>query len=187
MKKRFLPAVSVLVLLFSVAANAQQVQVLAVSKKVVTALKNKDMKALSQYVHPAKGVRFAPYAYLNETDLIFKKSQVPGLFVLRQTYIWGSHDGSGDPINLPFPEYYKKFIYDRKFAAAPKISYNKQLGAGNTIFNVTKVYPNAKYVEYYFPGTKKYGGMDWRSLILIFEKSGARWFLVSVAHDEWTI
>ena len=31
------------------------------------------------------------------------------------------------------------------------------------------------------------GGMDWRSLWLVFEKLGAEWFLVGVVHGSWTI
>ncbi len=188
MKKRYLLTVFVLVLLFSAeAVKAQQALLTAAAKKVVAALKNKDMRTLSLYVHPAKGVRFTPYAFLSDTDLIFKKSQVKNLFRLRQTYIWGNHDGSGEPLNLTFSAYYGKFIYDKNFAAAPQTSYNMRSGAGNTVFNASDIYPKSNYFEYYFPGTKKYDGMDWSSLILIFEKSGARWYLVGVAHNQWTI
>lgn len=167
--------------------RAQKAQVLAASKKVVTALKNKDLKTLAALAHPNKGVRFAPYAYLSDSDLTFKRAQIPGLFLTRRTYLWGDYDGSGDPINLGFPAYYNRFVYDRDFAAARQISYNRRRGGGNTAFNAAEVFPNSKFVEYYLPGTKKYDGMDWRALILIFEKAGAQWFLVAVAHDEWTI
>jgi hypothetical protein len=188
MNRKIFPAVLSLILFVSVSASAQKAQVLTVSKQVVTALKNKDMKTLAAHAHPTKGVRFTPYNYMSESDLIFKKAQIPGLFLTRRSYKWGEFDGTGDPINLGFPAYYKRFVYDRDFAGAKSVSYNQRRGgAGNAVFNGPEVYPNAKYVEYYLPGTKRYDGMDWRSLILVFEKSGAKWYLVAVAHDEWTI
>lgn len=30
-------------------------------------------------------------------------------------------------------------------------------------------------------------GNDWKSLWLIFEEDGGVWYLVGIAHDEWTI
>jgi len=187
MKRKFLLPLLSLILLASVNAAAQKAQVMTTAKKIVAALKNKDMKTVAAYAHPTKGVRFAPYSYLSDSDLTFKKAQLPSLFLLRRTYVWGESDGSGDPINLGFPAYHKQFVYDRDFAKAPKISYEKRLGGGNTTFNVQEVYPKGKFVEYHFPKGKDGNEMGWNSLYLVFEKSGAKWFLVAVVHDEWTI
>jgi hypothetical protein len=188
MNKKIILAVLPVILFVSTSAGAQKTQLLSVSKQIVTALKNKDMKTVAAHAHPTKGVRFAPYSYLSESDLTFKKAQIPSLFLTRRSYKWGEFDGTGDPINLGFPAYYKRFIYDRNFANARQVSYNRRKGgAGNAVFNAAEVYPDGKYVEYYLPGTDRYEFRDWRSLILVFEKSGARWFLVAVAHDEWTI
>jgi hypothetical protein len=42
-------------------------------------------------------------------------------------------------------------------------------------------------VEYYFPGfDPQYGGMDWRSLRLVFSDHGGTWYLAGIIHDEWT-
>ena len=172
----------------SICAQTEKAQILTQSKKVVAALKNKDMKTLATFVHPTKGVRFSPYGYIDlENDLIFKSSQIPSLMLTRRAYIWGAADGTGDQINLGFPAYFNKFVYDKDFARAPQIVYNRVAKQGNTIVNVGEAYKNAKFVEYHFPGTKKYDGMDWRSLRLVFEKSGKNWFLVGISHDQWTI
>jgi len=192
MKNKLLTVLSVFVLLVSVSvktpAQSDKTIVMATAKKVVLALNGKDMKTLSQYVHPTKGVRFSPYGYINkESDLVFKKGQVPRLILLRRTYLWGEHDGSGDKINLGFPDYYEAFIYDRNFARAPQISFNKQIGNGNTLVNIREAYPNGKFVEYHFPKGADGNEMGWRSLRLIFEKSGAIWYLVGISHDQWTI
>ena len=186
--KFFTFALLLFTLTVSTSAQTEKAQVLAQSKKVVAALKNKDMKTLATFVHPTKGVRFSPYGYVDaENDLIFKRSQIPSLMLERRAYVWGGADGTGDEINLGFPAYFNKFVYDKDFARAPQIVYNRIAKQGNTIVNVAEAYKNAKFVEYHFPGTRKNDGMDWGSLSLVFEKVGAEWFLVGVSHDQWTI
>ncbi len=172
---------------FAHQVDAQKEQILAISKKTVTALKNKNLSALAKIVHPIKGLRFAPYCYLSESDLKFKRSEIPGLFADRRSFLWGEYDGTGDPIKMGFSSYYKKFVYGRNFSAVRGSIINGRQAGGNTVLNGAEVYPKGKFVSYHQPGTEKYGGMDWSSLILVFEKSGRNWYLVAVVHDEWTI
>lgn len=152
-------------------------------------IKLQDMAKLSQLVHPDKGVRFSPYGHVDtKTDLVFSAGQIKNIVSDKKVYNWGSFDGSGQPIELTFDEYYRKFIYDKDFANAKDIGYNKILGKGNTANNSFEVYPNSIIVEYHFPGfDQKYQGMDWRSLRLVFEKKGADWYIVGIIHDQWTI
>ena len=188
MKTKFiLLAVTLFSMAFSAHAQTEKAQILAKSKQVIGVLKNKNMKTLATFVHPTKGVRFSPYGSIDtEKDLTFRRRDVLKLYAL-PAYVWGQADGSGDDIKLNFAGYYKKFVYDKDFARAPSVDYNRVVKQGNTIVNVAESYPKAKFVEYHFPGTRKYGGMDWRSLRLIFEKSGKNWYLVGVSHDQWTI
>ena len=188
MKIKFLTfAVLIFSLTVSISAQTEKAQILARSKQVLTALKNKNLTALASFVHPVKGVRFSPYGNIDtERDLTFRRKDVLKLNRL-PAYVWGQADGSGDDIKLNFNGYHKRFVYDADFARAPVVSYNKIAKQGNTIVNIKEAYPNARFVEYHFPGTKKNDGMDWRSLRLVFEKSGANWFLVGVSHDQWTI
>lgn len=191
MKIKFLTFLTFAFLLFSitvsVSAQTEKAQVLARSKQAVSALKNKNLTALAALVHPAKGVRFSPYGNVDkERDLTFRRKDVLKLNRL-PAYVWGQADGSGDDIKLNFSGYYKRFVYDLDFARAPVVSYNKIAKHGNTIVNVEAAYPNARFVEYHFPRTRKNEEMDWRSLRLVFEKSGKDWFLVGVSHDQWTI
>jgi hypothetical protein len=38
------------------------------------------------------------------------------------------------------------------------------------------------------PGAKpEYAGLDWASLLLVFEQYESRWYLVALVHDQWTI
>jgi len=103
---------------------------------VLTAIKNYNTEKLADAVHPDKGVRFSPYAYVDvDKDLVFTAEEVKNLANDSKTYLWGYYYGSGEPINLNFPDYYKRFIYDADFLNAEQVSYNKTLGQGNTVNN----------------------------------------------------
>lgn len=159
--------------------------------ETVAALRDRDWSALSQFIHPRRGVRFSPYGYVNagpDGDLVWGAADIAGLAAGGTRHRWGVFDGSGDPIEMTLAEYHARFIYDADFAAAPVVTYNQRAGHGNTLNNLPSVYPDADYVEYHFPGFEpKYEGMDWRSLRLVFEREGGEWYLVGIVHDEWTI
>jgi hypothetical protein len=129
-------------------------------------------------------VRFSPYLHVNtQQDVVLKADQLSST----QVYTWGVHDGSGEPIKGTFAEYYKQFIYDLDFAAAPKVGWGEILGKGTIVDNVKEAYPDGVFVEYHFPGVDaKYQGMDWRSLRLIFEREGQQWYLTGIMHGQWT-
>jgi hypothetical protein len=155
---------------------------------VISALKNKDMTTLSQYVHPQMGLRFSSYATVKDTDQVFSPAKVAGFMDDPTVYIWGNFDGSGQPISLTFADYYAKFVYDEDFANPPQLALNHRLGTGNSIDNSLEFYPGSLVVEFYFPGfDPQYSGMDWRSLRLVFMQQGNDWYLAGIIHDQWTI
>lgn len=157
--------------------------------EVITALKNNDLVKLSTYVHPKKGVRFSPYSHIDtKEDLVFTANEINRIANNKTKYTWGVYDGVGNPIELTFGEYFKKFIYNQDFSNAKEIGYNHILGTGNTINNVFEAYPKDIVVEYHFSGfDPQYGGMDWASLRLVFESFKGDWYLVGVINDRWTI
>jgi hypothetical protein len=159
---------------------------------VLRVLKSRNVAQLSALVHPRKGLRFSPYHGVNLAkagDLVFTRSQVKSLLSSKKRYHWGDEDGSGDPIRLTFAAYHRKFVYDHDYSRAKDVTYNSEhLTTGNLINNIRESYPSAIIVEYHFPGfDDKYGGMDWNSLWLVFEQAGSEWYLVGIAHGEWTI
>lgn len=161
------------------------------AKETIQVLKEKDMAKLAALIHPKKGVQFSPYSHINvSSDIKVMGSGLAALWVNTATTHWGEYDGSGDPIDLTFPDYWDKFVYNQDFAAAPQISYNVILGKGNMINNVFSIYPTSTFitVEYHFPGfDPQYQGMDWTSLRLVFENSGGSWYLVAIVHDQHTM
>ncbi|KXZ40554.1 hypothetical protein SAMN05661008_00748 [Alkalithermobacter thermoalcaliphilus JW-YL-7 = DSM 7308] len=159
------------------------------SYEAIKALSKKDMKTLSNIVHPTKGVRFTPYTYVDvERDLVFDKEKISNFFSDENVYMWGYFDGTGDEIKLKPSEYYERFIYSKDFINAEKIGYNEVLSFGNMLENQFKVYDDPIIVEYYFSGfNPEYAGMDWRSLRLVFEEYKGNWYLVGIINNEWTI
>lgn len=160
-----------------------------VADTVLLALKNKDMQALSSYVHPTKGLLFSPYGYIvTDTAQVFTGQQVAGLSTDSTLYHWGEFDGTGDPMEMTFADYYERFVYDQDYANAEQTSINERLGQGNTIDNILDVFPGATTVEYHFSGfDPQYEGMDWRSLRIVLEEENGQWYIVAIVHDEWTI
>jgi hypothetical protein len=171
--------------------NPQPTQPLTLEEtaaQVIQALAQKDMTAAAEFVHPEMGVRFSPYAYVREEHQVFMPDEIASLEGSEETYLWGQYDGSGEPIELTFDDYYEKFVYSADFANPEDMAVNARIGQGNTINNIQDFYPDSSYVEYYFSGfEEQYGGMDWESLRLVFVQEDGAWYLVGVVHDEWTI
>jgi hypothetical protein len=159
------------------------------AREAAAALARRDLKALASMIHPTKGVRLSPYAYVDpSSDVVLSARQVEDGFSDGTVRTWGTADGSGDPIRGSFSAYFDRFVYDADFASAKEVSLDRVLGSGNTINNTQKVYATASVVELHIPGQDpQFEGMDWRSLRLVFEREGERLWLVGVIHDEWTI
>ena len=164
-------------------------RVLGLSLEMMALIQQGDMMGLSKYVHPSKGLRFSPYFYVDiQNDQVFTGQQVAGLMDNPKSYRWGSYDGSGDPINMNFDGYYKKFVYDKDFLQANIIGNNYPIGEGNVTDNISVAYPEGYYTEYHFPSfNPEFQGMDWESLRLIFEEMDNNWYLVGISHGQWTI
>lgn len=158
-------------------------------ENTLKALRDRDMEWLSSIVHPDKKLRFSPYTFIDmETSLAFSAEEIKTLMNSDKAYTWGTYDGIGDPIRLTFREYMDAFVYDKDFLNAEEVGYNRYIAQGNTINNIFDAYPDGKLLEYYFSGfDPKYEGMDWESLKLVFEEKDGEWYLVLIAHDQWTI
>jgi hypothetical protein len=168
--------------------------VAARAAQMIVALKDRDLQALSGLVHSAKGLRFSPYTFVRvvpdprgDLDLVFPATEIPGLASDPTIYHWGTMEGSGDPIDLTFAQYYDEFIYDADFAHPDVVGFNQAIGHSSMINNIAEVYPGAVAIEYHFEGfEQQYAGYDWLSLRLVLEQAGDTWVLVGIVHDEWT-
>jgi len=159
------------------------------TKQVLAAIKNKDYKSFAEFIHPTLGVRFSPYAYIDTTgDIKFSHDKFLHEIKTQNKFDWGSYDGSGDTILLTVANYFSKFVYNADFLNAEKTSLNKIIGRGNSLNNLETVYKGCDFTESYFFGfDKKFDGMDWCCLRLVFKKYNERNYLVAIIHDQWTI
>ena len=164
---------------------ADKEQLRAHADLIVDALDNKDFEQLSTFVHPEKGIRFPPYAFIEEEEEpIFEAEQVSAFLNDNEVYDWGTEDGTGDTIELTPNEYYHDYLYIRDFMESNEVLVNDIEARGNMRMNVGEVYPDARFVSYYVPGTDE--EMDWANLILAFEEVNDDWYLVGIIVDRWT-
>ncbi len=163
-------------------------EVVATSRRVLSLLKNKSFIQLSALFHPTRGIRFSPYGLVDTSShMALLATDFLAAIKNKQRLYWGSYDGTGDSIVLTAAQYYNKFIYNADFLNAEKSSLDKRISTGNSLDNLATVYPGCNYTEHYFSGfNKKYGGMDWTSLKLVFSFYEGRIYLVAIVHDQWT-
>ena len=162
----------------------------AMTKEVLTLFKNKDYERLDSFIHPEEGIRFSPYGtVLPKEDKKFSRAEFKDLITANRNkkIEWCSYDGSGNPILLTPGEYFGKFVYDGNFLNPQKAGVNIKFGTGNSINNLKTAYPGAEFTENYLDGTKKKGGVDWRSVRLVYKLENGRYYLVGIIHDQWTI
>ncbi|MDO5767918.1 MAG: hypothetical protein Q4P13_00310 [Psychrobacter sp.] len=169
--------------------QAQQ-QVTQIANQIKQSLLTNNYQAITPYIHPTKGVRFSMYAYVQkDKDKVFTPAQFEQyLKESRIKFTWGEKDGTGDLYITTLPDYLKHWASDGLDKVdSDSISYNAFQSLGNSLNNLKKAYPDSDFVEFYFPGTDEYSGMDWRALRLVFEAYQGRNYLVAIINDQWTI
>lgn len=162
---------------------------LSAGNSILEILSSKEYESLLSHIHPTDGIRFSPYGYVNVKDhLHFTREEFSKQLSTNKTLIWGYTDGRGDPMLLDTEGYFSKWVYDTNYLEAERTSYNKIIQSGNSLINMTEVYPDSYFVEYNFSGfDEKFFGMDWRSLRLVFKFQNRKPYLVAIIHDKWTI
>ena len=155
--------------------------------EILQILKVKNYTELEKFIHPEKGVRFSIYAYIDANkDKKFSKTEFEKYADSNIKFTWGETDGEGKPVVMSIKNYLDNWVFKKDFSQS-KFSLNEFQGSGNSLNNLQKVYPQADFTENYIAGTEQYGGMDWKTLRFVFEKSNGKYFLVAVINDEWTI
>ena len=164
---------------------------LKLTQQILTTLKNKNYSAFANYIHPVDGIRFSPYGHIDTVQhRKFSKASflTQSNKVEQEMVVWGQFDGTGDPIKMTLNNYMQRFVYDVDFVKPEKIEVNEFINTGNSLNNLLSVYKDCNFTESHFSGfDKKYNGMDWKSLRLVFKERNKRFFLVGIVHDEWTI
>lgn len=154
----------------------------------LAALAEQNWTLLAELIHPDRGVRFSPYTYVDAAEqAVLTRSELLDKAERHKVRQWGYYDGTGDPIELTVEDYWPQFVYPYNYQAAPEHSYNRPLFHGNVPNNAATVYPGAIIAEFHFAGIDpEYGGLDWRSLRLVFQPQQGKWYLVGIINDQWT-
>ena len=158
------------------------------ASQVLETLKLEDYAALSQLVHPSRGVTLTPYSTVDpDCDNVLSQQQVAGLAEDKQLYTWGLSMGSGAPICCTARDYFARYVFNADYTEAPQVGIDTVLISGNALENAADAYPDGRFVEYHFPGIDPaLEGFDWCSLKLVFETWNNQWYLVGMIHGEWT-
>lgn len=154
--------------------------------EILESLNSKNYAQFSQFIHPKKGVTFSMYSYVEEDDKKFSRSDFERYISTNTKFTWGEQDGTGDLLVVPIREYLEDHTYTKDFTKS-KYYFNEFKGSGNSINNIKKTYPDLNFTENYIAGSEKYGGMDWKSLIFVWEKLNDKYYIVAMVKNSWTI
>lgn len=158
------------------------------SDTLIKALDNRDMELVATYVHPEKGLLFSPYVYVTDAAVVLNKNEVDQMMDRDQIKQWGIYDGKGSPIELAPSEYFDEFLDMTPFLEPDDILINDLQERGNTLNNVQEVFPDAQIIEYYNGGSEEYAGIDWSSVLLVYETNANESLqLIAIIRDMWTI
>lgn len=158
-----------------------------INKTLVWAIRDKNYKTFSEYIHPTKGLRFSMYGFVNiEEDKIFSKDDFIKHLPSNILFTWGKQDGTGNPFRATVKEYFSKWVYPKDFANA-KVTVNQFQAEGNSLNNLKEIYPESDFVENYIKGTVENSELDWKTLRFVFEELDGKYYLVGLINDQWTV
>jgi hypothetical protein len=162
---------------------------LMLADSLLIKIKNKKYASLTSDNSPNAKIVFSPYGVVDTLkNQKLTVQEIVSLANSKKIINWGTFQGSGEPINLNISQYFARFVYDVDYIKAEKKSLNKILGYDSSTSNIKAVFPNSNFVQFYFSGFKKqYEGMDWKSLVLVFEKINGEFSLIAIVHNEWKI
>ncbi len=154
--------------------------------EVLQAIHDRDMDVLSSHVHPEKGLLFSPYLSVTDETVKFEKDEIPSLLENDATYLWGYGEANTE-IQLTSADYFDKHLQVKRFFESDEIFVDTQNQEADPTNYLKTVFPASKIVEFYHAGTEQYGGMDWRSLNLVFEQDEEGvWRLVAIINNLFT-
>lgn len=146
------------------------------------ALRSGDFETLAEYIHPERGVTFTPNTTVDTaSNLNFLPDALVEASESATTYLWGTTTDTASPINLTMADYFASYVWERDYLSSPRISVDSSQVAGNGLENVSEIYPDGRYVEFYATD----GESNWSTLKLVFEWDGGAWYLVGVVHSGW--
>ena len=171
-------------------SNTGNSELVAMAFSVAGSIRDGDYQTLSQVAHPELGVVFSPYATINfTTNKWFQAEHIAAFDTDTSSYVWGVYTGSGEPIELTVAEYFSLFVYDKDYVNATVIGVNKIVRTGNALENITDVFPDVRFVDFYVHRSENDDAeaRGWSSLRLGFEEHGGSIWLTVILRSKWTV
>lgn len=156
---------------------------------VVEYIKNGDFISLSEAAHPEFGVVFSPRATVTlSTNRRFGAEQIAAIGDDTNVYVWGVCNGSGEPIEMTPADYFAKYVFDKDYTAASVIGVDHIVRSGNALENITDIFSDVRFVDFYISGGDKDASdsLGWSILRLGFEEYEGKLWLTAIIHSEWT-
>ncbi len=167
-------------------SRAQHEELTKLALSVADVLREGDYETLSTLVHPVYGLVFSPYSTINlSSNQCFTANRVAIVGSDTNVYTWGTKVDSDEPIQLTAKQYFETYVYDRDYGKAPIIGFNTVVRSGNALENLSSVFPDAQFVDLYFPPEAP-EGTDWSILRMVFEDADGTLRLSALIHSEYT-
>jgi hypothetical protein len=171
------------------AAPDDSLALTTLAKEILQTAAAKDYPKLADYVHPIQGIRFSPYAFVDQDDhkhFTAEEFRTQVTKDLQKKVLWGTSDPLSEPIKRTVEAYFKEFGYDKDYLGAGEYGYNQTMGGGTVSNNLEEIYPGAPRVEVFWaPTDEERAPYEWGAVRLVFEKQGDRYYLIAWVHDAW--
>ncbi len=156
------------------------------NSKIIGIFKTKKYEDLALYFHPEKGVTFSMYANIKPNeDKRFTKSEFLYYLPSDTKFTWGIKDGMGDLYIDKTYNYLNTWVWNKDYTKAT-YELNGKISRGNSLENVSKIFPGSEVAVNFVKGTSEYNEMDWGTLAFVFEKFQGMYYLVAIVNDRWT-
>lgn len=146
---------------------------------VRAAFRDRDAAALVQQLPPGEGLTFR---YLGSYVSEISPSELAGTFTRPRRRWWGREDGTGKPIVATFRDRWWPRLRAR-LLDYDLVGVDEFVNPGNAI---DRRMADARFVDFSWVGTPRYGFMDWESVRLFFVRRGGRWYLKGIDLYHWT-
>lgn len=167
--------------------SSDQTEIQKLSVEVLKALQKKDIKKLSTFMNPKKNLVIALSPNLVKGHYAtFTKAKLAKLNK-KTKIMWGLEGGTGNPVKTGFDTVHNEYLWTVNYLGKDvKVNFGENIVFKSDKPNYNEVIPNGTAIEYYYPGTEANSNLDWRSLVLIYEKVDGKLCLVAIIHEEWT-
>ncbi|KAA3658033.1 MAG: hypothetical protein DWQ04_26325 [Chloroflexi bacterium] len=150
-----------------------------------TAVANQDGNALTQFIHPERGLRIHRHWW--NPELRFQGDDIPTLFSSTTDHDWGVADGTGFAMVGPFSEFILPLLQTH-FVPTEAFACNEILQGGTAgIVQLPDGYQQQNFYSFNFPGTDEFASMNWGTWVIGIEQWQGKFYVTYLVHFEWEI